>query len=157
MPRLKNVPDLKQVAASELAELLEGVAVEWPLPIDPSSEIGYTLELLIPKMLRRQHPEWLEETIDGFFYSSAVKSDERSAELAGTCILMSDQTVTPFRLNMRISDAGAFEFFRIRLGEAGEGRLGISGPPWRSSAARALYWDLNTRLEEVAWVYDLTV
>jgi hypothetical protein len=153
----RRAPDLERLAAEQVAACLKQVPVGSPLPIDSSSELCDTLELLIPEILRRTHPEWGAESIDGFFFSSAVKNDDVSAELAGTCILISDQTVTPFALDLRLSDPQVFASFRIRLGEPGEGPLGISGPECGSCAARDMLLVLNARLERVDWVYDVTL
>lgn len=150
-------PDLERLAAEQVAGCLKQVPVGSPLPIDSSSELCDTLEPLIPEILRRTHPEWGDESIDGFFFSSAVKKDDASAELAGTCILISDQTVTPFALDLRLSDRQEFAFFRIRLGEPGEGPLGISGPECTSRGARDMLLALNSRLEQVDWVYDVAL
>jgi hypothetical protein len=136
---------------------LQGADVGASLAIDSASDLCSTLELLIPEVLRSEHPEWNTESIDGFFFSSAVKTDDGMAELTGTCILISDQTVTPFALDVGLSDVGTFRSFRIRLGEPGTGPLGISGPPCNSSAAQTMLAVLSDRLERVAWTYDVSV
>ena len=150
-------PNLERLAAEQIAACLQGVPVGSPLAVDSSSDLCDTLELLIPEILRREHPEWERESIDGFFFSTAVKSNEGGAELWGTCILISDQTVTPFWLDLSLSDPGVFEAVRIKLGEPGAGALGISGPVCTSRAAVEMLDDLNARLEQVAWVYEVTV
>jgi hypothetical protein len=150
-------PDLKRLAAMQIATCLEGRAVGQPLPLDSSSDLCDTLELLIPAALREAHPEWATESIDGFFFSSAVRGFDDSAEIVGTCILIGDQTVTPFALDVALEDAETFRSFRIRLGERGDGPLGISGPKCTSDAAGELLDSLNTRLDQIAWVYDLAL
>lgn len=146
--------DLARLAASQLEACLNGVDVGASLPIDSASGLCSTLEYLIPAVLRQAHREWDGESLDGFYISSAMKSGETGAALAGTCILISDQTVTPFALDVNLVDARTF---RIRLGEPGSGRLGISGPAVNSSAARKMLWALDDRLERVDWAYDVTV
>lgn len=150
----KETPDLERLAANQLAARLKGLAVGSPLSVDSSSDLCDTLEMLIPGVLRRDHREWEKESIDGFFFSHAIKSDECSSELAGTCILISDQTVTPFALNLSLADTAGFRSFRIRLGEPGGGPLGISGPVCNSRAAQKMLLTLDARLDRVAWVYD---
>ena len=147
-------PDLKGLAADQVAAHMEGLAIGSSLAVDSSSEICDVLELLIPDILRREHNEWERESIDGFFFSVAVKNDDRSCELAGTCLLITDQTVTPFALNISVSGPGQLGSFRIRLGEPGIGPLGISGPVCTSRAARQMLSDLTGRLGDVHWVYD---
>ena len=66
-------------------------------------------------------------------------------------------TVTPFALDVSLADAVTFRTFRVRLGEPGSGRLGISGPPVNSTAAQKMLWALNDRLGRVDWAYDVTV
>jgi hypothetical protein len=149
--------NLKRLAAIQIATCLDGRAAGQPLALDSSSDLCDTLELLIPAALRKTHPEWATESIDGFFFSSAVKGFDDSAEMVGTCILISDQTVTPFALDVALEDAETFRSFRIRLGERGGGPLGISGPKCTSDAARELLDSLNGRADRIAWVYDLAL
>ena len=151
------MPDLKRIAANQLADLLKGLADGSPISIEPSSELCFTLERLIPEILCRDHSEWRGESIDGFFFSSAVKCDVDAAELTGTCILISDQTVTPFALHMSLADTGTFQSFRVQLGEHGIGPLGISGPECTTHAAQKMLLMLNERLDRVDWVYDVTL
>ena len=153
----RPTPDLERIAARQVAALLRGRSVGSPLKVDPTSEICDTLELFIPKLLRRKHPEWERESIDGFFFSSAVKSGEGSAELVGTCILISDQTVTPFAVHLSLSEDGTFRSFGVRLGEPGQGSLGISGPGYNSPGAKEMLSSLARRLDQVDWVYDVAL
>jgi hypothetical protein len=157
MPAHRKPPDLERLAAEQVAACLNQVPVGSSLSIDSSSELCDILELLIPEILRRRHPEWGAESIDGFFFSSAIKNDDSAAELVGTCILISDQAVTPFALDLRLSDPQAFASFRIRLGEPERGPLGISGPESGSPGARDMLLALNARRERVDWVYDVTL
>lgn len=151
----RRLPDLQRLAATQLAGYVASVNVGSSLPIDSSAALYDILELLVPELLRRRNPEWQQESIDGFFLSSAIKTGEASAELTGTCILISDQRVTPFTLGMRLSDPHGFEWLRIRLGEPGGGPLRISGPTCNSRAARNMLEALNGRVDEVNWVYDI--
>jgi hypothetical protein len=115
------------------------------------------LELLIPKLLRRDHSEWKYESIDGFYFSTALKTAADSCSLAGMCILITDQTITPLALDMSLTDSATFKSLRVRLGEAGGGRLGISGPVCTSPAAKAMLASLDHRLASVKWVYDVSM
>jgi hypothetical protein len=150
-------PDVWPRAAGDLAALLAGLPVGSPLSIDSGSDISTTLEYLIPRLLRRDHEEWSRESIDGFYFSHAVKTGTNSAELAGVCILISDQSLTPFQLSLSLSGEGAFDSLRIRLGEPGDGALGISGPKWSPEAAVNLPPALDARLDQVSWVYDVVI
>jgi hypothetical protein len=148
-------PDLMRLAAEQAAGYLYAVPVGSPLPLDSSSDLCDTFELLLPALLRREHPEWRKESIDGFYFSRAVRSDESSAELVGTCILISDQSVTPFALDLSLSDSRELRSLRIRIGEPGRGPLGISGPTCNSGKAMAMLSAMDTRVAEIAWVYDV--
>lgn len=121
VPTERQTSDLERLAATELAACMAGRPAGAPLPLDSSSELCFVLERLIPALLRSEHPEWRFEGIDGFYFASATKSDRNAARLAGTCILISDQAVTPFMLDFVLADADAFESWRIRVGEQGRG------------------------------------
>ena len=150
-------PDLRRLAAEHLAAHLDRVPVGSSFVIDSSAALCDVLELLVPESLRPTNPEWQKESIDGFFFASAVKTGEGSAEMAGTCILISDQSVTPFALSVSLADNHRIETLRVRLGEPGGGRLGISGPACNSRAGEELLQGLVSRLGDVRWKYDVDV
>ena len=147
---------LEAQLASELKALLAGIPVGSELTVAPSSDFCYSLELFIPRVLSRRHSEWAKESLDGVFVTRARKTGSASAELAGTCILISDQTVTPFLIELTLSSADeSIEFFRVCLGEPGGGRLGISGPGCNSREAKELLATVATRLSSIAWSYKI--
>lgn len=148
---------LERLAAEGVAALLRPARVGSSVAIDPANDLCDILELLVPELLRQCHPEWVSESIDGFFFSVALKTDEMALELAGTCILISDQSVTPFSFSICLANSQKFRIFRIRLGEAGRGNLGISGPDCNSTAALVMLHGLEARLEGVKWVYDVAL
>lgn len=152
-----SLPDLEQIAAHQVADLLALVGVGESLPLDSSADLCDTLELFIPQLLRRDHSEWEEESIDGFFFSSARRTGAESVALIGTCILISDQTVTPVVLDLCVSGGGQLQSIRIRLGEPGHGPLGISGPMSSSRSAREMLAAIAGRVDRVRWVYDVSV
>lgn len=151
------VLDLKQIAANRLSARIEGLAVGARVLVEPPCDLCDALELLIPQVLRRKYPDWERESIDGFFFSSSVKVGEHSAAFSGTCILISDQRVTPFTLDFGLSPDGEFRQLRVRLGEPGGGILGISGPDCHSRFARGMLDDLDSRLGSVEWVYEASL
>lgn len=125
----------------------------------PDSDICACLELFVPEVLARTHPEWAGESFDGIFVVQGTNVDNRRLRLLGTAILISDQRVTPFLVEIEPSPAGdAVDAFRIRIGETGEGPLQISGPPCNSGAATRLLHRLPGREElgRVNWVYYAT-
>jgi len=152
----KPSADLDVRVASQLEELLAGVPVGSEFSILPSSDLCYSLELFMPRVLRRLHPEWSTESCDGIFVARALKIGPKEVDIAGACILISDQTVTPFRVELLLSPSGkAIRSFRVRLGEPGGGRLGISGPSCNSPEAEELLSTLPARLHDVDWSYDV--
>lgn len=152
-----QTPDFRRLAAHEVANLIGGVEIGSSLPVDSSSVLCGILEMLVPQVLRDDHPEWQKESIDGFLFSSAIRVEETSVRLSGLCILISDQTVTPFSLDMRLRDGESLQSLRIRLGEAGHGGLGMVGPVIGSGAARHMLESLESRLDAIDWIYDVQV
>lgn len=155
-------PDLKRLAATEVLGLIDGVSVGEPLPVTSGTqvcdaELCNVLEYLIPELLAVEHPEWRGESLDGFYFSHAVLDRADAVELAGTCILITDQRVTPLVLNLAVSPDETFDRIRVRLGEPGGGSLKISGPLCTSTAAGTLLLELDHRLDRVDWVYDVVV
>ena len=112
----------------------------------------------MPEMLRLQHPEWRGESLDGIFVERAVRPSIDVLELVGTCILMTDQSVTPIFVAIGVSASrDKVRSFVAWLGEPGGGHLGISGPPCNSERAARLNAVVSARfdLAEIQWVYRL--
>lgn len=155
-------PDLERRAGAAALGLMDDVPVGGPLRLTAgtqlcNAELCTVLEHLVPQLLASEHPEWRGESLDGFYLSHAVRESAHSVELAGTCVLITDQRVTPFTLNLSVSADGALDRIGIRLGEQGGGPLGISGPLSNSTAAGTLLLELAHRLDQIVWVYDLVV
>ena len=140
--------------ASELEGALRGLPEGAHFAVPPSAPICASLELFLPKLLRIHHPEWAKESLDGIFVATAIKTGPTTAHFAGTCILISDQTVTPFLVDLKVSSAAdSVCCHRLLMGEPGGGRLGISGPPCNSRDAYRLLESLIDRVDSVAWAY----
>ena len=143
--------------ASALGKVLQGAAVGEPLDWNPASDLAYMLQLFIPGLLRERYCEWKSESLDAIFCSQALKTGDEAARLVGTCILITDQTVTPFMLDIELEDqARRVNSFSLAIGEQGVGKLGISGPRYGSSKAGLLLLNLNYRLDGVCWTYKIT-
>lgn len=151
-----NQQHLAALAASELQEQLAPRSVGDSLAIGPGSKLCDILELLIPIWLRAKYPEWEPESIDGFLFSTVRKSGEFSAALRGTCILISDQSMTPFSADLCIEDGQTLRPVQVRIGEAGGGPLGISGPKYGSTKAKELLLDLESRIADIQWEYEIS-
>lgn len=150
-------PHLEAKLASELRELLAGTPIGAEFTVDPSSAFCSSLEYALPRLLRRRHAEWTKESLDGVFVAFARKTGPAAIQLAGTCILITDQTVTPLLLDLTLSSAeNTVKFFRLYLGEPGEGQLGISGPECNSREAKEMLITLTTRLNNIPWSYKIS-
>ena len=78
----------------------------------------------------------------------------RTAELTGMCILITDQTLTPFHVGLRVAaTADGIEWVHCRLGERADG--GVLRVPYASTRWRKRLHVLNT--STVEWVYDVEV
>jgi len=147
-------PSLEARVASELGALMKEVAIGTQFHVASNADVCYALELFLPALLRTRFAEWKRESLDGFGIASARKVGPSAVELAGICILISDQTVTPFCAHFVVSsDGSSISAYRVRVGEAGHGPLGISGPDCNSRGATRLLDGLMARLESVRWVY----
>lgn len=155
--RNEVTPKLETMLASELRAILEGISVGTELTVLPSEDLCTSLELAIPRLLRRRRSEWYNESLDGIFPAIARKTGPASVQLAGTCILITDQTVTPLLVDLVLSPSGkSIGSFRVCLGEPGGGHLGISGPECNSREAKQLLATLVSRLKDIDWSYEIT-
>jgi hypothetical protein len=146
------VERLSSQLAANLREIIQGVSVGGNFEVCPGSDICHCLELFLPQELRARYPEWKGESLDGVFVARATKTSRSGAELIGTAVLISDQTATPFALELAEA-SGRVAIRRLGIGEAGGGALGISGPPANSDAARRLFEGILNRIDAVDWVY----
>lgn len=125
--------------------------------LTPSHGFFSALELFIPDLLRSRFPEWERESLDGFFLARQCVRPQDTIEMAGICILITDQTVTPCLITLTLDPSESkFNSYDIRIGERGVGPLGISGPSCTSQSARLLLRSIVPRLEQIEWVYRLT-
>jgi len=100
------------------------------------------LEFFLPPTLAEIYPYWKGESLDGFYLSEARKTHERSAWLRGVGVLISDQTLTPVDVCLRVSASeDEIEWMECRLGERGDGKGGmqrISYSDWQGHSFRVL-------------------
>ncbi|MCX5661165.1 MAG: hypothetical protein NTW19_15875 [Planctomycetota bacterium] len=139
-------------AAQALRVLLDGVASGSTLTESaPLREVLSSLEYFLPEILSEVYPYWKSESLDGFFLSKAVKTDHLRVEFRGVCILISDQAIAPFHLQMRASPtADEIEWLNCRLGSRGSGA---------GDMERIVGWSgrvdvfLQASLQPIDWVY----
>lgn len=147
---------LEAKVASELRIYLEKIPVGSEFKVEPSADLCYVLELYVPKLLSNYYPEWANESLDGFLVANARKITEITVEICGLCILISDQSVTPFFICFTLNSLyDSIASYRILLGEPGGGRLGISGPPCNSPRAQKMLENVNTHSNIIQWSYTI--
>jgi hypothetical protein len=144
--------------AVELGQCMVNAPVGSDIGRQSTRHLQSVMEVLITQALCREHAEWQGESIDGFRFASVAKTGDESVGFLGLCILITDQTVAPVNLDVVLwPDRKAVRRLRIRLGEAGGGPLGISGPSCTSAAAGKLLVSLPARFPAIEWIYDVTI
>jgi hypothetical protein len=114
------------------------------------------LEHLLPSVLSEIHPYWKGESLDGFFLADTKKLDYDKAELRGVCILISDQSITPFHVQMQLSaSADELDWLECRLGKRGDGAGGMERIPWSKWSGHS-YAVLQDSLKPIEWAYAVT-
>jgi hypothetical protein len=112
------------------------------------------LEFFLPDVLREIHPEWNDESLDGFLPYSVRKTADQEVEIIGHCILISDQTTTPFHLRLQLAaDVDEVSWLELKLGERGESgmvRRPYSNPPSLKRVAT-----LKDGKDTIDWVYKV--
>ncbi|MEQ1507826.1 MAG: hypothetical protein ABMB14_36695 [Myxococcota bacterium] len=155
----RNAGSATSKAEGALARALRGMLSSLPTGAQVATvslDVCESLERFAPELLRLEHAAWEGESLDGVMPTRVIKTGPDTIEMLGTCILISDQTVTPFLFEFEVAEGrDAIRMYHLRLGEPGDGPLGISGPPCNSGAATRLASRLEGRLElgRVAWVY----
>jgi hypothetical protein len=118
-------------------------------------ELLSALERYLSELLQRAYPEdWRFEGLDGFYLARAMKTGDRTAELSGMCILVTDQTLTPFQVGLRVAAAGdCLEWVHCRLGERAE--AGMLRMAYASTKWGKRMHGLN--FSTVDWVYEVEI
>lgn len=139
---------------SKLGPILDGLRTNDPIPESESfRDVLVGLEFYIPRVLREVHPEWRDESLDGIFPAVAQKTADREIELIGFCILISDQTLTPFRLNMQLEESvDDVAWLECWLGENTD--TGMMRIPYSGNWSKMLVI-LQDRVDVVDWTYHV--
>jgi hypothetical protein len=104
-------------------------------------------------VLQEIHPEWKRESLDGIYPEIARKSGEFEIEIAGLCILISDQALTPFHLLLQINpDRNEVSWLDCKLGEAGPNGMVRTPYDWRRVLAKL---SSATDWKRVKWTYHV--
>ena len=115
------------------------------------------LEFFLPhQVLSEIYPEWNHESLDGILPLVARKTGDGEAEIFGLCIIISDQTLTPLHIRLRVAaSTDEVSWLECRLGE--RGKHGMVRTPYESASAvsKRLY-ALDGKAELIDWVYKVT-
>lgn len=108
----------------------------------------------MPAVLREIHAFWKYESLDGVFHELARKTGPRQVEIAGLCILISDQTLTPYHVQLRFaSSADEIEWLDCRLGEIrGDVLVRV---PYNSYFDRGGVRSVADRLRSIEWQFHV--
>jgi hypothetical protein len=152
--RHREVSRLETIVASELCVLLDEAAAQSALKVEPSGGLLSSLEFYIPQLLSHHYPEWEYESLDGFYLTNARKIGSETAEFAGSCILISDQSLAPVLIRLTLSPSrDSIAAYQVFLGEGDCGRVGISGSSRNSRKGRQLLDIFSERPNEIRWNY----
>lgn len=117
-----------------------------------SADVPTDLERLIPDLLHGVQ-DWTDEGLDGVLPLLALKTGNREMDLVGHCILISDQSVAPLRVRLRVSRLGTgIEWFECKLGQRGERGM-IRSPYGEFPASKQLLAAIAGGVEQIEWAY----
>lgn len=105
------------------------------------------LEWIISPKLTGKYAEWRWDSLDGVYASRVDVIDDRTLKIFGSCILISDQTLTPLVVRVHLSDDGEISVSG-RVGHRGEGAMGLERRPYGSGDAFS--WDDV----QIDWVFE---
>jgi hypothetical protein len=109
------------------------------------------LEAYTHAVLREVHLDWKYESFDGVWPEVAKNLGEREAEFTGLFILISDQTLTPFHIRLKIAEnQHEIEIFDCKVGELRDGKM--VRIPYNSVAGKK---SVHTRLNSMTWKYHV--
>jgi hypothetical protein len=138
----------------ELRGVLKGIPVGAEITEKQAADLLGTLEYFLPLHLALDFPEWKWESLDGFYFVKAEKTGGGSARFLGTCILIYDQTMAPFFLELALTESGdSLASLRLFWGEKGEGTFGVVRPGWGTSGATKLMLKMLYQLDSIQWAY----
>jgi hypothetical protein len=133
-----------------LADLPNGASI---LESEQIQDVLDGLEYFLPEVLQEIYREWKHESLDGFLPVVARKTREGEAEFFGLCIIISDQTLTPFHLWLQGAlSTDAVSWLECRLGERGEN--GMVRTPYKNKERKLNALEGKAGLIE--WVYKVT-
>jgi len=119
--------------------------------------ICYQLEYYLPSVLAEVYPHWKNESLDGIFFSEARRVNSEWAEFFGMCILISDQTVTPIYLRLKVVPLkDKIDAMECRIGQRGTSKGDMERVPFEQWRINPLATLANS-MELVDWVYQINL
>lgn len=123
--------------------------------IDEWLKISANLEFMIPAVLRRRYQAWDRESLDGFALASAHVADARTLVLLGLAQLITTQAWVAAEVRLELAeDLNSFVRLECRLGEPGDGPLGLRTLPCFAPEKPAELSALPGRRSTIAWVFS---
>ena len=114
------------------------------------------LEFFLPLVLREVYREWKYESLDGVFPLVARRISEDEIEILGTCILISDQSLTLLHLHLQIPPSSdEVSWLECRLGEKGKNGM-IRMPHAKQTEMFKRASALEGNAELIEWQYKVT-
>ena len=114
------------------------------------------LEYFLPEVLAEVYPYWKSESLDGFFVYAARKTRVNEMVFMGLCVLISDQTVTPFHVSLRSPTAGdELEWMECRHGNRGDRKGGMDRVHYRKWNWR-IFAGTDDPAESIDWAFRAT-
>jgi hypothetical protein len=150
---LQPIPCTESNIAARLRPILAALPCDTTIGNPPERhDVLASLEYFVEQVLREVHPEWRHESLDGILPEVMRKTSDNELELAGMCILISDQTLTPLYLRLQLDTVeDAISWFECRLGEAtAEGMRRTPYSVGSNSMGKTAVW---ARLDRIRWVY----
>ncbi len=115
-------------------------------------EVFSGLERIIPEIFKDDYEFWKYESLDGIFLREAIKSNEFEVILTGMCLLITDQTLTPIYLDMKIGEEiNKFEWIYCKLGEIENDNL--VRIPYESSKWKKLLYEFE--ISTMNWAFEI--
>lgn len=147
---------IDQRISRSIGTILAGKPVGADVTRDVSlADVLLDLERFIPENLKDGHQEWRNEGLDGVLPLLALKTGEREIDLVGHCVLISDQSIAPLRVRVRVSRlATGIEWFECKLGQRGERGM-IRRPYGEYPASKQLLGAIRGGTEQIDWAYGV--
>ena len=149
--------NIEQEITMDFEDLVASTAIGEDLSITsesrlhPSSDFCSALELYFPILLRQKYEEWGRESLDGVYVRSARRVSERRIELHGTAILITDQTVVPFKSEMEVSlDKTPVITCSLSICDLNQSRIKCN-----FQDAQNLFSSVSISLDKITWKYEV--